>query len=78
VRRAFGGDLVTVADRASERLIVERLLGAFPESAILGEEEGARAGHERRTLDRRSARRHDELHARLSILLRFDRVRARR
>jgi myo-inositol-1(or 4)-monophosphatase len=38
------GDLVTVADRASERLIVERLLTAFPASAILGEEEGARAG----------------------------------
>ncbi len=42
--KGIRGDLVTVADRASERLIVERLLTAFPESAVLGEEEGARAG----------------------------------
>ncbi len=42
--KGIRGDLVTVADRASERLIVERLLAAFPASAILGEEEGARAG----------------------------------
>ena len=33
-------DLVTEADRASERLIVERLLTRFPTHAILGEEEG--------------------------------------
>ncbi len=38
------GDLVTAADRASERLIVERLQAAFPGSAILGEEDGERAG----------------------------------
>jgi myo-inositol-1(or 4)-monophosphatase len=38
------GDLVTIADRASETLIVERLLAGFPESAILGEEGGAHAG----------------------------------
>jgi len=42
--KGIRGDLVTVADRTSERLIVDRLLAAFPESAILGEEEGARAG----------------------------------
>ncbi len=42
--KGIRGDLVTVADRESERLIVERLLTAFPASAILGEEEGARAG----------------------------------
>jgi myo-inositol-1(or 4)-monophosphatase len=42
--KGIRGDLVTVADRASERLIVERLLTAFPDSAILGEEEGARSG----------------------------------
>ena len=38
------GDLVTVADRASETLIVERLLASFPDSAILGEEGGERTG----------------------------------
>jgi len=34
-------DLVTVADRASEALIVERLRAAFPRHAILAEESGA-------------------------------------
>ena len=38
------GDLVTAADGASEALIVARLRAAFPKSAILGEEGGARAG----------------------------------
>jgi myo-inositol-1(or 4)-monophosphatase len=33
-------DLVTVADRASERVIVERLRGDFPGASILGEEGG--------------------------------------
>ncbi|MGH7708380.1 MAG: inositol monophosphatase family protein [Vulcanimicrobiaceae bacterium] len=32
------GDLVTDADRASERLIVERIRAAFPASAVLAEE----------------------------------------
>lgn len=36
-------DLVTVADRASERVIVERLRKDFPNAAILGEEGGAYA-----------------------------------
>jgi myo-inositol-1(or 4)-monophosphatase len=38
------GDLVTASDRASEELIVARLLGSFPNSAVLGEEDGMRAG----------------------------------
>jgi myo-inositol-1(or 4)-monophosphatase len=38
------GDLVTLADRASEALIVERLRAASPGSAILGEEGGTSAG----------------------------------
>ena len=38
------GDIVTASDRASEELIVARLRGAFPNSAILGEEEGVRPG----------------------------------
>ena len=47
-------DLVTVADRASERVIVEHLSAGFPDAAILGEEGGeyralgeARSGEER-------------------------------
>lgn len=41
IRRA---DLVTDADRASERIIVERLRAAYPSAAILAEESGAHAG----------------------------------
>ena len=41
-----GVDLVTVADRASEKLIRERLAAAFPEHGIYGEE-GTRDGLER-------------------------------
>ena len=37
-------DLVTVADRASEKLIVERLQKEFPTHHILGEEGGSREG----------------------------------
>ena len=36
-------DLVTEADRASEKLIVERLITRFPTHAILGEESGDHA-----------------------------------
>jgi myo-inositol-1(or 4)-monophosphatase len=38
------GDLVTAADRESERFIVDRLRAAFPAATILGEEGGVRAG----------------------------------
>jgi myo-inositol-1(or 4)-monophosphatase len=37
-------DIVTDADRASERLIIERLSRAYPSAAILSEESGERAG----------------------------------
>jgi myo-inositol-1(or 4)-monophosphatase len=37
-------DLVTVADRASERTIVERLRSAYPHATILAEESGASGG----------------------------------
>jgi myo-inositol-1(or 4)-monophosphatase len=37
-------DLVTQADRASERAIVERLRGDYPAATILGEEGGVRKG----------------------------------
>jgi myo-inositol-1(or 4)-monophosphatase len=49
LRRAYGrvearekgpGDLVTDADLASQRLIAERLRGAFPDHTLLAEEEG--------------------------------------
>jgi myo-inositol-1(or 4)-monophosphatase len=38
------GDLVTASDRASEALIVARLRADFPQSSILGEEQGSYAG----------------------------------
>ncbi len=37
-------DLVTAADRASEKLIVERLRALYPSHAVVGEEGGERAG----------------------------------
>jgi myo-inositol-1(or 4)-monophosphatase len=37
-------DLVTAADRASEKLIVERILAAFPDHSIVAEEGGGREG----------------------------------
>lgn len=37
-------DVVTAVDTASERLIVERLLGARPDDAVLGEEGAAQEG----------------------------------
>ncbi|HEY8312554.1 MAG TPA: inositol monophosphatase family protein [Candidatus Baltobacteraceae bacterium] len=37
-------DIVTAADRASERIIVARLAAAFPHATILGEESGTRRG----------------------------------
>jgi myo-inositol-1(or 4)-monophosphatase len=37
-------DVVTAVDTASERLIVDRLLGARPDDAVLGEEGAARKG----------------------------------
>ncbi len=37
-------DLVTAADRASEKLIVERLTNAFPDHSIVAEEGGGREG----------------------------------
>ena len=47
-------DLVSEADKASERLLVEGLLGAFPQDAVLGEEGGVAGdvdGHYRWVLD---------------------------
>ena len=73
-------DFVSEVDREAERPIVETLLGAYPDHAILAEEGTAKgANAERRErLDHRSARRHDQLPARLSAVLRVDRARASR
>jgi myo-inositol-1(or 4)-monophosphatase len=43
-RKSAAGDLVTEIDRAAERAIVEGILGARPDDAILGEEGTDRAG----------------------------------
>ena len=63
-------------DRAAERAIVETLLDTYPDHAILAEEGTAQGKNaERRArVDHRSARRHDQLPARLSAVLRFDRA----
>jgi myo-inositol-1(or 4)-monophosphatase len=42
--KSSGTDMVSEMDRASEALIVERILAARPDDAILGEETGAREG----------------------------------
>lgn len=42
--RKSDGSFVTAADREAERLLRERIEERFPQDAILGEEEGARAG----------------------------------
>ena len=43
-QKSAAGDLVTEIDRAAERAIVEGVLDARPEDAILGEEGTDRAG----------------------------------
>ncbi len=43
-QKSAAGDLVTEIDRAAERAIVEGILGARPDDAILGEEGTDRAG----------------------------------
>ena len=71
-------DLVTEGDLASEKLIIERIRSYYPRHAILAEESGASdgaivtGGEERVEVDHRSARWHDQLRARLSLLLRLD------
>ena len=66
------GDLVTVADHESERLITDALRAAYPDAVVLGEEAYAgdaallTAFRDRRArLHRRPGRRHQELRARL-------------
>ncbi len=47
-RKSSAVDLVTEADVASERLLLQRIRERFPEDAILGEETGAHKGGQRR------------------------------
>jgi histidinol-phosphatase len=44
VERKTDGSYVTVADRESERFLRDAITARFPDDAILGEEEGERAG----------------------------------
>jgi histidinol-phosphatase len=44
VERKSDGSFVTVADRESERFLRDAVTARFPDDAILGEEEGERAG----------------------------------
>lgn len=48
-RKTSGSDIVTQADTAAERLIVERLAAERPDDAIVGEEGAARPGTSGRT-----------------------------
>ena len=59
-------DLVTEADRASERLVVERLRSHFPSHSIVAEEGGGHESPSGVPLVRGSAGRHHEFRARLS------------
>ena len=67
-------DLVTEADRASEKLIVERLRARWPEHGIVGRRRHAQRDRRRLSLVRRSAGWHHQLRARLSRVLHFDRA----
>ena len=68
-------DVVSRADRESEALVKEILLGAFPGDLFVGEEGGVDGiGRGRPRLDRRPARRHGELRPRLPALGRLDRA----
>ena len=67
-----GVDLVTVADRASEKLIRDKLAEAFPDHGIYGEEGTRERFGEGVSLVRRSSGRNHQLCPRLSAVLRFD------
>ena len=66
-------DLVTAADKASEKLIVDRLKSAFPTHSIVGEEGGGQDNGFRLLLVRRSAGRNHEFRPRIPGLQRVDR-----
>ena len=59
-------DLVTEADRASEKLVVERLRSHFPAHGIVAEEGGGHESPSEYRWYRRPARRHHEFRPQLS------------
>ncbi len=67
-------NLVTEMDARAEALVLDHLRRAFPADAVLAEESGARARQLGTALDRRSARRHHELRARVPDLRGVDRT----
>ena len=70
---------VTRADREAEGLIRGVIARAFPEHAVLGEEDGETAGSGRfRALDRRPDRRHAHVRPRRAALRHADRGRGAR
>jgi hypothetical protein len=66
-------DFVTEVDKAAEAAIIETLREAYPNHAILAEESGASGGRRRVPVDHRPARRHHQLHPRLSAVRGVDR-----
>ena len=62
-------DVVTAADLASEKLVLEGRRALTPRAAILFEEAGERGARRWPALDRRSARRHDQLCGWLAVVL---------
>jgi hypothetical protein len=69
-------DFVTEVDKAAEAAIIDVLREAYPEYGILAEESGQTAGQRRRqrlSVDHRPARRHHQLHPRLSAVRGLDR-----
>ena len=72
-------DVVSIADRESEAVIRRVLLGAFPARPLSRRGDGAHGrGRDGSLVDRRPARRHGELRARLPALGRLDRAHAGR
>ena len=74
-------DYASEVDSQAEQAIIKELKRAYPEYGILGEEGGAQKparGRRQVHLGDRSARRHQQLPARLSALLRVDRARRKR
>ena len=73
-------DFVSEVDRAAEAAIVETLLATLsrPRDSSRGRHGQRRQRRGRERLDHRPARRHDQLPARLSAVLRVDRARAPR
>ena len=71
-------DFVSEVDREAERAIVETLLASLSRSrdSSRGRHRQRRERRRGKRLDHRSARRHDQLPARLSAVLRVDRARA--